>query len=92
MRWPSSETKRRWPCLEILQYSAEPPPARQFGYQPQINLAWLSLKSIIFPTISMESFEDSPDANRHGGSSILRQLVAKKWSSCLRRGDVAAMG
>jgi hypothetical protein len=41
-------------------------------YQPQINLAWLSRKSIIFPTISMVSFEDSPDADRHGGYSILR--------------------
>ncbi len=46
------------------------PPAT--GYQPQINLVRLSRKSIIFPTISMESFEDSPDADRHGGHSILR--------------------
>jgi hypothetical protein len=42
------------------------------GYQPQINLAWLSRKIIISRTICMESFKDSPDANRHGGYSIPR--------------------
>ena len=52
-------------------------------YQPKINFTWLSLKSIIFSTISMESFEDSPDANRHGGYSILRELVANEWRSRL---------
>jgi len=31
----------------------------------------------------MESFEDSPDADRHGGNSIPRELVAKKWRNCL---------
>jgi hypothetical protein len=34
-----------------------------------------------FPTINMESFEDSPDADRHGENSIPRELVAEKWRS-----------
>jgi hypothetical protein len=59
-------------CLKILQYWAEPPPTRQFVVSHEINLVWLSRKSIIFPTISMESFEDSPDADHHLGYSILR--------------------
>jgi hypothetical protein len=42
------------------------------GINLKINLAWLSRKSIIFSTISMESFDDSPDADRHGGNSIPR--------------------
>jgi hypothetical protein len=36
------------------------------------NLPLLSRESITYPTIRMESFEDSPDAERHGGYSILR--------------------
>lgn len=47
-------------------------PHASSGYQPQIILAWLSRKSIVFPHYCMESFEDSPDADRHGGYSILR--------------------
>jgi hypothetical protein len=47
-------------------------PARPYGSQCQFILAWLSRKSIDLPTIRMESFEDSPDAERHGGYSILR--------------------
>jgi hypothetical protein len=31
----------------------------------------------------MKSFEDSPDANHHGGYSIMRELVVKKWRSRL---------
>jgi hypothetical protein len=47
-------------------------PQANSGYQPQINLAWSSRKIIIFRTTRMESFENSPDADRHGGYSILR--------------------
>src|ERR1035437_5385379 len=72
-------------CLKILQYWAEPPPTRQFVVSHEINLVWLSRKSIIFPTISMESFEDSPDADHHLGYSVPRELVAKKWRSRLLR-------
>ena len=43
-------------------------PQASSGYQPKINFTWLSLKSIIFPTINMESFEDSPDAGRNFGN------------------------
>src|ERR1035437_1011318 len=64
-------------------YAAGPLLARQLGASSSKDLAWLSRKSIIFPTISMESFEDSPDANRHGGTSIPRELVAKEWRSRL---------
>jgi hypothetical protein len=68
MRRPPSETRRCWRCLKTLQCSAcHQVPARQLGHQPQINLAWLSRKSIISPTIRLESLEDSPDADRHGG-------------------------
>jgi hypothetical protein len=40
----------------------------------------------------MEAFDDSPDASRHGGYSILRQLVAEEWRSQVRRCGMAATG
>jgi hypothetical protein len=54
-------------------------------YQSKINFTCLSLKSVIFPTINMESFEDLPDADRHGANSIFQLLVAKEWRSSLLR-------
>src|SRR5487761_1240644 len=44
----------------------------------------LSRKDHCSSTSSMEHFEVSPDAERHGGFSILRKLVATEWRRRLR--------
>jgi hypothetical protein len=55
-----------------LQCSVGPLPPRLLGVSTANKLRRLSRKSILFPTINMESFEDSPDAECHGGYSIMR--------------------
>jgi hypothetical protein len=45
----------------------------------QKNLAALSREDPCSSTSSTEHFEVSPDAERHGGFSSLRKLVANEW-------------
>ena len=49
------------------------------GNLPKKNLAGLSRKDHCFSTSSMEHFEVSPDAERHGGFWTLRKFEAMEW-------------
>jgi hypothetical protein len=58
------------------------------GNFPRKNLTALSRKDHCSSTSSMEQFEVSPDAERHGGFSTLRKLVANEWRRRLRHSRI----
>ena len=71
-------------CLKILQYWAEPPPTRQFVVSHEINLVWLSRKSIIFPTIRAEPKSLYPGFPMSGKLVSAISAKTSRWPNPIR--------